>query len=150
MCSEKAFWVHVDEERLANQNLIEDLQTRFCSKPSAKLSEASSNPNSGKKSKELKVLDAKSAQNLSVVLGRQIRYWIIILLYLYFAGGALKYISYSDLRKCILMCDTSVLTENLLQSLIQVTQDDLFCIMIDWTPYFYCFSTSLHQSSWPS
>jgi len=34
-------------------------------------------------------------------------------------GGALKHISYSDLRKCILRCDTSVLTENLLQSLIQ-------------------------------
>ena len=75
MCSEKAFWVQVDEERLANQNLIEDLQTRFCSKPSAKLSEASSNPNSGKKSKELKVLDAKSAQNLSVVLGKLFGYW---------------------------------------------------------------------------
>ena len=65
--------------------------------------EASSNPNSGKKSKELKVLDAKSAQNLSVVL-----------------GGALKYISYPDLRKCILQCNTDVLTDNLLQSLIQV------------------------------
>merc|ERR1719318_1284764 len=46
--TEKAFWVQVDEERLANQNLIEDLQTRFCSKPSAKLSEASSKPNSGR------------------------------------------------------------------------------------------------------
>ncbi len=36
-----------------------------------------------------------------------------------FLGGALKHISYEDLRKCILRCDTSVLTENLLQSLIQ-------------------------------
>ena len=33
--------------------------------------------------------------------------------------GALKHISYEDLRKCILRCDTKVLTENLLQSLIQ-------------------------------
>ena len=78
LCSEKAFWVQVDEERLANQNLIEDLQSRFCSMPSAKLSEASFISNSGKKSKELKVLDAKSAQNLSVVLGRQTRYWSLI------------------------------------------------------------------------
>jgi len=100
--TEKAFWVQVDEERLASQNLIDDLQNRFCSKPSTKFVETSSDPNSGKKSKELKVLDAKSAQNLSVVL-----------------GGALKYISYPDLRKCILQCNTDVLTENLLQSLVQ-------------------------------
>ena len=48
------------------------------------------------------IMDPKAAQNLSVIL-----------------GGALKHISYADLRKCILRCDTSVLTENLLQSLIQ-------------------------------
>ena len=56
------------------------------------------------------MLDAKAAQNLSVVL-----------------GGALKHISYKDVRKVILRCDTSVLTENLLQSLIQylLTPDQL-------------------------
>ena len=64
--------------------------------------ENSNGGQSKKRSKELKVLDAKAAQNLSVIL-----------------GGALKHISYADLRKCILRCDTSVLTENLLQSLIQ-------------------------------
>jgi diaphanous 2 len=102
--TEKAFWTGVDEERLASQTLIEDLQNRFSSKPPTKKSvDEQNNQNTGKKkTKELKVLDAKAAQNLSVVL-----------------GGALKHISYSDLRKCILRCDTSVLTENLLQSLIQ-------------------------------
>merc|ERR1719153_1325123 len=103
--TEKAFWTGVDEERLASQALIEDLQNRFSSKPPAKKSvdEASNTAGAGKKkTKDLKVLDAKAAQNLSVVL-----------------GGALKHISYPDLRKCILRCDTSVLTENLLQSLIQ-------------------------------
>jgi len=99
--TEKAFWVKVDEERLVSQELIEDLQTRFCSKPS-RVVETLANPSSAKKSKELKVLDSKAAQNLSVVL-----------------GGVLKYISYSELKKCILQCDTSVLTENLLQSLVQ-------------------------------
>jgi len=99
--TEKAFWVKVDEERLVSQELIEDLQTRFCSKPS-KVVETIANPSSAKKSKELKVLDSKAAQNLSVVL-----------------GGVLKYISYPELKKCILQCDTSVLTENLLQSLVQ-------------------------------
>lgn len=55
-----------------------------------------------KKTKELKVLDPKAAQNLSILL-----------------GGALKHISYEELRMFILKCDTQVLTENLLQSLIQ-------------------------------
>jgi len=101
----KAFWTQVDEERLASQSLIEDLTNRFSSKPPPKKEESDekSTSNSGKKkTKELKVLDPKAAQNLSILL-----------------GGALKHISYDDLRKCILRCDTSVLTENLLQSLIQ-------------------------------
>merc|ERR1719450_2099139 len=100
--TEKAFWVKVDEERLVSQNLIEELQARFSSKSSTKVVEACLNPGSAKKTKELKVLDSKAAQNLSLVL-----------------GGALKYISYSELRKYILQCNTTVLTENLLQSLVQ-------------------------------
>merc|ERR1719427_2397648 len=63
--TENAFWIKVDEERLANQSLIEDLQNRFCSKPSStKLNGGTLTSNSGKKTKELKVLDAKAAQNL--------------------------------------------------------------------------------------
>jgi len=101
--TENAFWTKVDEERLASQSLIENLQSRFSSKPPAKSqTDETKNTTTKKKTKELKVLDAKAAQNLSVVL-----------------GGALKHIPYVELRKCILRCDTSVLTENLLQSLIQ-------------------------------
>ena len=102
--TEKAFWTKVDEEQLVSQTLIEDLQNKFSSRPPGKKSvdENSAGGPSKKKTKELKVLDGKAAQNLSVIL-----------------GGALKHISYADLRKCILRCDTSVLTENLLQSLIQ-------------------------------
>jgi len=101
--TEKAFWTKVDEERLVSQSLIDDLQNRFSTKPPAKraLDDGKTN-NAKKKTKELKVLDAKAAQNLSVAL-----------------GGSLKHIAYADLRKCILRCDTSVLTENLLQTLIQ-------------------------------
>ena len=97
--TEKSFWTKVDEEVLVSQSLIEDLQSKFSSKPPGKKSVDDSAVNTGgkKKSKELKVLDGKAAQNLSVIL-----------------GGALKHISYADLRKCILRCDTSVLTENLL------------------------------------
>jgi len=101
--TEKAFWTKVDEESLVSQTLIEDLQSKFSSRPPKKsVEENSSGGPSKKKTKELKVLDGKAAQNLSVIL-----------------GGALKHISYKDLRKCIMRCDTSVLTENLLQSLIQ-------------------------------
>ena len=47
-------------------------------------------------------MDPKAAQNLSIML-----------------GGALKHITYEELRRCILRCDTQVLNENMLQSLIQ-------------------------------
>ena len=53
----------------------------------------------------------------------------MILNMLYLTGGALKYIGYPELRKCILRCDTSILTENLLQSLIQV------CIKKSYFPF---------------
>ena len=102
--TEKSFWTGVDEETLVSQSLIEDLQSKFSSKPAGKKSvnDSGSTTSGKKKTKELKVLDAKAAQNLSVVL-----------------GGSLKHIPYAELRKCILRCDTTVLTENLLQSLIQ-------------------------------
>jgi diaphanous 2 len=103
--TDKAFWTKVDEERLASQTLIEDLTNRFSSKPPPKKIESEDKVavSSGKKkTKELKVLDPKAAQNLSILL-----------------GGALKHMSYTDLKKCILRCDASVLTESLLQSLIQ-------------------------------
>jgi diaphanous 2 len=54
-----------------------------------------------KKAKDLKVLDGKAAQNISILL-----------------GGSLKHISYADVRKCILLCDDSVITDNVLQQLI--------------------------------
>lgn len=48
------------------------------------------------------VLDGKSAQNLLILL-----------------GGALKYMSYEDIKRSILSCDESVLTDSVLQALIQ-------------------------------
>ena len=90
--TEKAFWTKVDEEQLVSQTLIEDLQNKFSSRPPGKKSvdENSAGGPAKKKTKELKVLDGKAAQNLSVIL-----------------GGALKHISYADLRKCILRYDTN-------------------------------------------
>lgn len=54
-----------------------------------------------KKVKDLKVLDGKAAQSISILL-----------------GGSLKHMSYTDVRKCILRCDDSVITDNVLQQLI--------------------------------
>jgi len=48
------------------------------------------------------VLDGKSAQNLLILL-----------------GGSLKYMSYEDIKKSILSCDETVLTDSVLQALIQ-------------------------------
>jgi diaphanous 2 len=54
-----------------------------------------------KKVKDLRVLDGKAAQNISILL-----------------GGSLKHMSYADVRKCILRCDDNVITDNVLQQLI--------------------------------
>ena len=58
-------------------------------------------PGTLKKVKNLKVLDGKTAQNISILL-----------------GGSLKHMSYADVRRCILQCDDSVITDNVLQQLI--------------------------------
>ena len=104
--TKEAFWTKVDEERLASESLINNLINKFGTKPASKQNENSDNGVQNgvnkKKTKELKVLDPKAAQNLSILL-----------------GGALKHISYEELRKCILQCDKKILTENLLQALIQ-------------------------------
>ena len=69
--TDKAFWARVDEERLASQRLISELETRFGSRPVIKQtsSSASDTTGSGRKCRELRFLDAKAAQNLSLVLG---------------------------------------------------------------------------------
>ncbi|CAG9131742.1 unnamed protein product [Plutella xylostella] len=55
-----------------------------------------------KKVKDLKVLDSKAAQNLSILL-----------------GGSLKHMAYDHIKMCILTCDTKVLNGNVLDLLIQ-------------------------------
>ena len=104
-----SFWTKVDEEKLASKSLIENLTNKFGTKPASKKiitdgdqSNGNGNNNGKKKVKELKVLDAKSAQNLSIML-----------------SGPVKHLSYEQLKTCILRCDTQVLTETLLQALIQ-------------------------------
>lgn len=55
-----------------------------------------------KKVKDLKVLDSKAAQNISILL-----------------GGTLKHMSYEDVKGCLFRCDGPVISDNILQGLIQ-------------------------------
>ncbi|GJQ75438.1 dia [Trypoxylus dichotomus] len=104
--SEKSFWVKVQEETLASNDILTGLAERFSSKPTSKKvddpTDKSSSNGSLKKSKELKVLDGKAAQNISILL-----------------GGSLKHMPYDEIKKCLLRCDETVLTENVLEGLIQ-------------------------------
>ncbi|KAK9508062.1 hypothetical protein O3M35_007806 [Rhynocoris fuscipes] len=100
--SEKSFWVKVQEENLASPDILEGLAAKFSSKPASKKTEDVVEKTATlKKIKSLRVLDSKAAQNLSILL-----------------GGSLKHLTYADVKKCILNCDDSVLTDNILESLI--------------------------------
>ncbi|CAG9835595.1 unnamed protein product [Diabrotica balteata] len=103
--SEKAFWVRAKEEDLAEPDILDGLAKKFSSKP-AKLPEdvtdKSNNTGTMKKVKELKVLDGKTAQNISILL-----------------GGSLKHIPYEDIKNALLRCDEAILSDNVTEQLIQ-------------------------------
>ncbi|KAF0298551.1 Protein diaphanous [Amphibalanus amphitrite] len=99
---ENSFWVGINEERLADEDILEGLQNRFSSKPVAVKMDTDGANAKTKRTKELRVLDGKAAQNLSILL-----------------GGPLKHMSYEDVKRAILRCDEEVLTETLTESLIQ-------------------------------
>ena len=73
-----AFWTKVDEERLASESLINNLVNKFGTKPVAKnvetLENGVQNGVNKKKTKELKVLDPRAAQNLSILLGGALKH----------------------------------------------------------------------------
>ncbi|XP_061381446.1 protein diaphanous isoform X7 [Danaus plexippus] len=101
--SEKAFWLKVQEDKLASPDILTGLAQKFSSKPMAKKNEDNvDRAHTLKKAKDLKVLDSKAAQNLSILL-----------------GGSLKHLSYEHIKTCILRCDTTVLNANVLDLLIQ-------------------------------
>lgn len=100
--SEKSFWVKVQEEKLASPDILNGLVAKFSSKSVAKkVDDVIDKGGTMKKVKALKVLDGKAAQNLSILL-----------------GGSLKHLSYQDVKKCILRCDFNVLTDSILEQLI--------------------------------
>ncbi|XP_074040398.1 diaphanous related formin 1 isoform X3 [Leptinotarsa decemlineata] len=103
--TEKSFWVKAKEEELAEPDILDGLAKKFSSKPTKApedVTDKSSNCGTLKKVKELKVLDGKSAQNISILL-----------------GGSLKHMAYDDIKKSLLRCDESVLSENVTEQLIQ-------------------------------
>lgn len=103
--SEKSFWVKCQEEKLAHPDILTGLAEKFSSKPPVKRHDdvdAKSQISNHKKVKELKVLDGKAAQNISILL-----------------GGSLKHMTYSKVKSCILKCDDTVLTGSVLEQLIQ-------------------------------
>lgn len=101
--SEKSFWVKVQEDKLASNDILNGLATNFSSKPVKKSEKvAGEKTQTSKKNIDLRVLDGKAAQNLSILL-----------------GGSLKHLSYDQIRVCLLRCDTSILSSNVLQQLMQ-------------------------------
>lgn len=106
--SKNSFWVQVNEDQLYehNKDIIAGLTSKFSSKPpSKKTTEKDSldKPMTIKKSVvDLRVLDAKAAQNISILL-----------------GGSLKHLSYEQIKFYLLRCDMSNLNATILQQMIQ-------------------------------
>ncbi|XP_043474411.1 protein diaphanous isoform X2 [Leptopilina heterotoma] len=101
--SEKSFWVKVQEDKLASPEILNGLAQRFSSKPSGKkIDDVVDKSAPAKKIKDLKVLDSKAAQNILILL-----------------GGSLKHMSYEDVKTCLLKCEGPVISDNILQGLIQ-------------------------------
>ncbi|XP_012288328.1 protein diaphanous isoform X3 [Orussus abietinus] len=101
--SEKSFWVKVQEDRLASPEILNGLAQKFSSKPAGKkIDDVVDKSAPTKKVKDLKVLDSKVAQNISILL-----------------GGTLKHMPYDDVKACLLKCEGPVISDNILQGLIQ-------------------------------
>lgn len=101
--SENSFWVKVQEDKLADDEILSGLAMKFSSKPMKQADKDSvDRPPSSKKNVDLRVLDGKAAQNLLILL-----------------GGSLKHLSHEQIRTYLLRCDTTILGPNVLQQLIQ-------------------------------
>ncbi|XP_015122157.1 protein diaphanous isoform X2 [Diachasma alloeum] len=101
--SEKSFWVKVQEDKLASPDILNGLAQKFSSKPAnRKIDDVVDKSATNKKVKDLKVLDGKAAQNILILL-----------------GGTLKHMSYEEVKSCLLRCEGPVISDNVLQGLIQ-------------------------------
>lgn len=108
--SESSFWVKSKEARFENNELFSRLTLAFSSQ--TKTSKAKKDQDGGedkagpkKKVKELKVLDSKSSQNLSIFLGS-------------------NRLPYEEMKNAILEVNEKVLTENTVQSLLKLLPEE--------------------------
>ncbi|XP_039307446.1 protein diaphanous isoform X3 [Solenopsis invicta] len=101
--TEKSFWTKVQEDKLASPEILDGLAQKFASKPSGKrMDDVVDKSAPTKKVKDLKVLDGKAAQNISILL-----------------GGTLKHMPYVEVKRCLFRCEGPVISDNILQGLIQ-------------------------------
>ncbi|XP_011337146.1 protein diaphanous isoform X1 [Ooceraea biroi] len=100
--TEKSFWMKVQEDKLASPEILDGLVQKFSSKPSGRRVDDVVDKSSSKKVKDLKVLDSKAAQNISILL-----------------GGTLKHMPYVEVKRCLFRCEGPVISDNVLQGLIQ-------------------------------
>uniref|UniRef100_A0A669B285 Diaphanous related formin 2 n=1 Tax=Oreochromis niloticus TaxID=8128 RepID=A0A669B285_ORENI len=99
--AENCFWIKVKEEKFENPDLFAQLSLCFSSQSKGKEDENEEKvPQFKKKAKELRILDAKTAQNLSIFLGS-------------------FRLPYEEIRDIVLQVDEERLSESLIQNLIK-------------------------------
>ncbi|XP_077103381.1 protein diaphanous homolog 1 [Siphateles boraxobius] len=102
--SEGSFWVKAKEERYENKELFAKLTLTFSTQTKIKKDQEGSEEKKNaqkKKVKELKVLDSKTSQNLSIFLGS-------------------NRMPYEEMKNVILEVNEKVLSENMVQSLLKL------------------------------
>uniref|UniRef100_A0A8C7IT42 Diaphanous related formin 2 n=1 Tax=Oncorhynchus kisutch TaxID=8019 RepID=A0A8C7IT42_ONCKI len=97
--AENCFWIKVKEEKFENQDLFAQLSLSFSSRTKGKQTDARMTQFK-KKAKELRILDGKTAQNLSIFLGS-------------------FRLPYEEIRDIVLEVDEERLSESLIQNLIK-------------------------------
>uniref|UniRef100_A0A674PPG1 Diaphanous related formin 1 n=1 Tax=Takifugu rubripes TaxID=31033 RepID=A0A674PPG1_TAKRU len=99
--SEDSFWTHSKEDKFENNELFAKLTLAFSSQTKSKCQPGTDEKQQQKKKvKELKVLDAKTSQNLSIFLGS-------------------FRLPYEEIKTAILEVNEKILTESMVQNLIK-------------------------------
>ncbi|XP_026213578.1 protein diaphanous homolog 1 isoform X2 [Anabas testudineus] len=102
--SESSFWVHSQEDQFENDELFAKLTLTFSSQTKTtkakKEQDDEKTTTQKKKVKELKILDSKSSQNLSIFLGS-------------------FRVPYEEIKNAILQVNENILTESMVQNLIK-------------------------------
>lgn len=103
--TEHTFWAKTKEDKLEKPGFFDELTKTFAAKSSAPKQKESGDSldkkaTNKKKGKDLKIIDPKSAQNLSIFL------------------GSLK-MPHHEVKRLILNCDQTVLTESAINSLLK-------------------------------